>query len=63
MKEKISKITVFLSSNEPYNYVEENKRTFEEKLKAKVIILKNKGHFTEDDSIAEFPELLKEILD
>lgn len=62
VKEKINKITVFLSSNEPYNYVEENKMTFEEKLKAKVIILKNKGHFTEDDGIKELPEVLNEIV-
>lgn len=61
VKGKISNLTVFLSSNEPYNCVEENKITFEEKLNAKVIVLKNKGHFTEEDGIKELPEILKEI--
>ena len=61
VKEKISNLTVFLSSNEPYNYVKENKMIFEEKLKAKVIILNNKGHFTEEDGVEELPEVLKEI--
>ncbi len=55
---KISNLTVFLSSNEPYNYVNENKMIFEEKLSAKVIVLKNKGHFTEEDGVAELPEVL-----
>jgi len=61
VKEKISNLTVFLSSNEPYNYIEKNKMTFEEKLKAKVIILDNKGHFTEEDGVNKLPEVLKEI--
>lgn len=62
VKDKISSITVFLSTNEPYNYIEENKKIFEEKLNAKVIILKNKGHFTEEDGVKEIPEVLKEII-
>ena len=62
VREKIRHLTVFLSSNEPYNYAEENKETFENKLNAKVIILKNKGHFTEDDGIKEIPEVLNEML-
>jgi predicted alpha/beta hydrolase family esterase len=61
VKEKMSSLTVFLSSNEPYNYIEENKICFEEKLKATVIILKNKGHFTEEDHVTELPEVLKEM--
>jgi len=61
IKQKLSSLTVFLSSNEPYNYIEENKITFGEKLKAKVLILENKGHFTEEDSVKEVPEFLKEI--
>ncbi len=63
VKEKIRNLTVFLSSNEPYNYIEENKETFEKKLNAKVVILKNKGHFTEEDGVKELPEILKEIQD
>ncbi len=52
----------FLSSNEPYGFVEENKQVLEEKLNAKVAILENRGHFTEDDDCREIPDLLKEIL-
>ena len=61
VKSKIVKLTVFLSSNEPYNYVDENKEIFEQKLGAKVIILKNKGHFTEDDGVRKLPEILQFI--
>ncbi|MBI2666100.1 alpha/beta hydrolase [Candidatus Woesearchaeota archaeon] len=59
--EKINALTVYLSSNEPYNYVKYNKLIFEKKLNAKVIILKNKGHFTEEDGIKDLTEVLKEI--
>ncbi len=61
VKEKTTKLTVFLSSNEPYNYVEENKIIFEEKLKARVIVLKNRGHFTEDNGVTEIKEVLDEF--
>ena len=60
-KEKITNLTVFLSSNEPYNYLKENESIFKEKLNAKVIILKNKGHFTEDDRVTKILEILDEL--
>lgn len=56
------KISVFLSSNEPFGCVQENKKIFEEKLNAEVIILENKGHFSGDDGIIEFPEALNALL-
>lgn len=62
VKQKISKLTVFLSSNEPYGYVKYNAKIFKERLGANVIIEKNKGHFTESDNIKKVPEVLKEIL-
>lgn len=61
VKDKIGNLTVFLSSNEPYNFIEENKQLFEEKLGAKVTILKDKGHFTKDDGVTELKEILKEF--
>ena len=61
VKPKLSKLTVFLSTNEPYGFVEENTRTFKEKLNAKVVIKEDKGHFTEDDCISKLPEVLNEI--
>ncbi len=51
-------ITVFLSSNEPYGYIEENKKIFTEKVHAMVMVLGNRGHFTADDGILEMPEVL-----
>jgi predicted alpha/beta hydrolase family esterase len=61
IKQKISKLIVFLSSNEPYGFVEKNTKIFKEKLDAKIILEKNKGHFTEDDGIITLPEILNEI--
>ena len=63
IKQKIPKLTVFLSTNEPYGFVEENSKIFKEKLNAKVILEKDKGHFTEDDGVSELPEILSEIDD
>src|SRR3989344_3870904 len=50
---KIKKITkeivVFLSSNEPYDCVKDISTIFREKLRAKVIIEKDMGHFTDEE--------------
>lgn len=63
--EKIKKIcphiTVFISTNEPYEFIEENKKTFEEKLGAEVILMDNKGHFTAEDDVGELPEAVEEL--
>ncbi|MEK6951303.1 MAG: alpha/beta hydrolase [Nanoarchaeota archaeon] len=61
IKPKISKLTVFLSSNEPYGYVEENQRIFNEKLGAKIVIMKNKGHFTSADGVDKLFNALNSI--
>lgn len=55
-------IVAFISSNEPYGFIKENKQVLEEKLSAKVHILENRGHFTENDRCRELPELLTEIV-
>ncbi len=47
VKKKIDGLTVFLSDNDPYNFLQDNAKIFKEKLSAKVIIEKNKGHFTQ----------------
>lgn len=59
IKNVCSDIQVFISSNEPYGYINENKKIFEESLGAHVTILQNKGHFTEDDGVVELPEVLE----
>ena len=61
INEKISELIVFLSNNDPYNYIEENKDKFEKELKAKVMILKDKGHFTEEEGVREIKDVLKEF--
>ncbi len=61
IKEKTNNITVFLSTNDPYGCVKENKEGFEKHLKAKVVVEKDKGHFTFDDGITSIPEVLEEI--
>jgi uncharacterized protein len=61
IKQKINKLVVFLSTNEPYGFVEENAKIFKERLNAKVIIEKDKGHFTQEDGIKAIPEILEEI--
>jgi len=42
--------------------LEENKKVFKEKLNAKIIIQKDKGHFTEEDGIVKLPVVLEEVL-
>ncbi len=61
IRQKIYSLTVFLSSNEPYGFVNSNKSIFENSLGARVIILKDKGHFSEDTGVTELPEILKFI--
>ncbi|MBI2146595.1 hypothetical protein HYU22_04605 [Candidatus Woesearchaeota archaeon] len=59
---KLSNLTVFLSSNEPYGFVDYNATSFREKLGAKVIVEKNKGHFTTEDGVKTVPEVVREII-
>jgi len=41
--------------------IEANLKLFKEKLNPKIIVLKNKGHFTADEGILEIPEILELI--
>lgn len=59
IKNVCQSVEVFISSNEPFGCIEENKKIFEEGIGAHVTILPNKGHFTEDDGITELPEILE----
>ncbi len=61
VKQKISKLVVFLSNNEPYGFVEYNSEIFKDELGAKVVIEKEKGHFTEEDGITKLNEVLNEF--
>lgn len=59
IQEKAKSITVFLSDNDQYVPLQENKNLFEQKLNAKVVIVRNKGHFTAEDGITTLPEILQ----
>lgn len=61
IKKVLPKLTVLLSSNDPYDALEQNKFIFESELNAKVIVVPNAGHFTEDDGFTELPEVLTEF--
>jgi uncharacterized protein len=63
LKDKLGKLVVILSSNEPYGCVSENSKIFRQKLGAEVIIEKEKGHFTEYDKIKELPIALNKMLE
>lgn len=54
------KFTAIFSSNDPYVPLTD-KRIFKNQLKAKIIIEKNKGHFTSDDEVKELPTIIKEL--
>lgn len=58
---KTKNITVINSTNDDYGVVEENRRLFEERLNANVIILENRGHFTESDGATQLPEVTEEL--
>jgi uncharacterized protein len=61
VKSAASSFTAILSDNDPYVSLAETKEMFEKKLGAKVVIEKNKGHFTEDDNVFELPEVVQSI--
>lgn len=53
--------TAIFSNNDPYVPLSDSK-IFKNKLKANIILEKNKGHFTQDDKIRKVPKVLKEFL-
>ncbi|MEF3692074.1 MAG: alpha/beta fold hydrolase [Candidatus Moraniibacteriota bacterium] len=57
VKNSCDDINVLLSDNDLYVPLSDGE-IFKEKLNANIIILKNKGHFTGDDDVLEFPEIL-----
>lgn len=61
IKRMTSKIKAYFSTNEPYGFVDENKKIFENDLGAEVEILSEMGHFTEEDGIRELPQILEDF--
>jgi len=62
IKERTGKITVFLSSNDPFDCSKENEIDFKETLGARVFMETNMGHFTTEDGVSKIPAVLKELL-
>lgn len=50
--------TAIFSDNDPF-VAEENINIFKEKLGARIVIEKNRGHMTGDDGVIEVPEVVK----
>lgn len=63
VKTVCNSFTVLLSDDDPYDALEANKKVFEEKLKAEVVIEHNKGHFSDDDGVKELPLALNAVLE
>jgi leucyl-tRNA synthetase len=62
-EKNIGEIVIFTSNNDCKIAIDTIK-ILDKKIKSKTILLKNHGHFTEDDmGKTEFPELLEEVLD
>ncbi|MDD3662415.1 MAG: alpha/beta hydrolase [Candidatus Pacebacteria bacterium] len=62
VKNNTYSIQSFLSSDEPFGCVSENKKVLEQDLESKVTILESRGHFTEDDNELELPEIIPTVL-
>lgn len=57
VKTRAGKFIAFFSDNDPFVPLEENKKLFEEKLAAEIIVEPDKGHF--NDMSRECPDLLQ----
>ena len=57
-----SKIIAIFSDNDLVVPMEENKKIFEDKFNAEIIVEGGKGHFTEEDGVTEVPPVLNAIL-
>lgn len=56
------KFIAIFSDNDPF-VPKEDSKIFKEKLKAKIIIEHNKGHFSGEDNIKELPSVLNSLLE
>ena len=61
VKEKTKNIIVILSDNDQYVDYKKHKRLFAQKLNARIIVEKGKGHFTAEDGVVKMPVVLKEL--
>lgn len=61
VKTKANKFIAIFSDNDLFVSLDDNRKIFEQKLGAKILIESSKGHFTEDDGITELPIVLNLI--
>ncbi|MFA5887673.1 MAG: alpha/beta hydrolase [Candidatus Nanoarchaeia archaeon] len=62
VKKSMNKCAAIFSGNDPFVPID-NSNVFKENLGAKIIIEKQKGHFSGSDNVKELPSALKELLD
>lgn len=58
---KANSFVTFFSDNDGWVPININMKLFKERLNPEVIVLNNKGHFTQDEGILEIPEILNLI--
>ena len=58
----VSKMTTIFSDDDPVVPMEENKKIFEERFGAEIIVKNGNGHFTEEDAVTEVPSVLDAVL-
>lgn len=59
IKSKANSFTAIFSDNDSWVPLKENLTRFRRKLNPDVLVLKNRGHFTQDERITQLPEILK----
>lgn len=62
VRTKANDFVAIFSDNDPYVPLEENAKTYKEKLGAEIIIKHNMGHFEGDDGVTELPIVLDSVL-
>lgn len=60
VKEHVKSIIAFFSDNDPYVPLSDSE-LFKERLNAEIIVLKNKGHISQEHGVNEFPEIMRFI--
>jgi predicted alpha/beta hydrolase family esterase len=60
VREICPRMTAIFSDNDPYVPLEQAK-IFEEKLRAKTVVLHARGHFSSSDGAVDLPEALREV--
>ena len=62
VKKSAKKFVAVFSNNDPYAPFSKNSKVFKQKLGAKIILEKNKSHFSGSDGVKKLPIVLSELL-